>query len=135
MAAYGPKEGYSFNFSILYIMKKNGKKALLKSYQNELIRFINANPEAIYEFEWGVLTNGFNSELIKDFVMGINEEFLMEKFVDHLKFEWNWREKEHVPSIYLDEKRSDLKYGSTANPVRFSTFMDELKLQWIIVKI
>ena len=111
-------------------MVKSSKTALLKSYKNELLRFINANPEAIYKLEWGPLTNGFDGEIVKYYVMGIEDGCLMEELVEHLKLEWCWYLKEQLPCIYSDAERRILKYASKENPVRFSVYMDEMKRMW-----
>ena len=111
-------------------MKKLKKAALLQEYQNELLRYINTNPDAIYPLEWGVLTNGFVSDLVKKFVMGVRDEILMENLVEHLILEYSWYAKRPELCLYSDEECRYLKYGSPANPVRFDVYMQELKRIW-----
>ena len=111
-------------------MKKLKKAALLQDYQDKLVRYINNNPEAIYNLNWCKLTNGFDSDIVKYLVMNLSHENAMEQLILHLKAEWKWWSYNPEPSMFSDEKRGLLKYGSEANPIHFDVYMDELKRLW-----
>lgn len=114
-------------------MENTNKAALLLDYQDMMVRYINNHPEAMDNLNWCTLTNGFDSDLVKYFVMNVKEEEVMNQLVEQLSYDWDWWQQYPEPRFYLDEERRYLKYGSPANPIRFNVYLNELSRMWKIV--